>query len=47
VLDLSNDERFQGVKQFYVHLIMVNAAGVKTNPSNRIHAFTVEADLEE
>jgi len=47
VLDLSNDERFQGVKQFYVHLIMVNAAGVKTNPSNRIHAFRVDADLEE
>lgn len=46
-LDLSNDERFRGIEQFYVHLIMVNAAGVKTNPSNRIYSFTVEADLGE
>lgn len=47
VLDLTGDKRFEGIREFYVHLSMVNSAGVKTNPSNRIQRITVEADLGE
>ena len=43
LLDASQDKRFAGVKEFWVHLRMVNTVGAKTNRSNKIMGFEVEA----
>ena len=44
-VDLTDDERFRGVREFWVHLVMVNASGVATNPSNMLRRIEVWADL--
>ncbi len=45
-LDAATDKRFAGVKEFWVHLIMRNSSGVKTNVSNRFEWFKVSAEAE-
>ena len=42
-LDASQDERFLGVKEFWVHLTMVNGCAKATRTSNKITAYGVEA----
>jgi len=45
-LDASNDKRFAGIKEFWVHLRMVNTVGAKTNRSNKIMSYTVTAEAK-
>lgn len=42
-LDLSADTRFDDVKEFWIHLTMTNASGVKTGLTNRITSLHIEA----
>jgi len=42
-LDASGDDRFAGVKEFWVHLTMANQAGSLTKTSNRIMSYEVVA----
>jgi hypothetical protein len=45
-IDLSQDERFTGVREFWVHLEMHSMSGVKTGRSNSIDWFEVEAEKQ-
>jgi hypothetical protein len=45
VLDLSRDDRFSGVREFWVHVEMVNMAGGDTRTSNILRQLDVEAAL--
>ncbi len=40
-IDLSEDERFEGATEFWVHVTMINTAGTPTNRSNEIRALEV------
>ena len=42
-LDASKDQRFAGVKEFWVHLGMANQVGAPTKTSNRIMSYEVVA----
>ena len=44
-IDLSGDERFAGVKEFWVHFTMINSSGVKTGQSNDIRALRVSGTV--
>lgn len=42
-LDLAKDERFQSIREFWVHAEMRNGSGVRTGTSNTLDAIEVEA----
>ncbi len=43
--DLSDDARFKGVTEFWVHFTMINSARVVTNRSNDIHILEVTGNI--
>jgi hypothetical protein len=44
-LEATDDDGFGSVREFWVHLVMVNASGVHTNPSNVLRNLDVRADV--
>jgi hypothetical protein len=42
-VDLAADPRAQGVREFWVHMVMVSASGVQTNASNTLQNLQVRA----
>lgn len=46
-LELTDRGEAKGAREFWVHLVMVNGAGKKTNNSNVLRKLTLEAQLAE
>jgi hypothetical protein len=46
-IDLSADERVRGAREFWVHMVMVNRSGVRTNPSSTLRNLRVEATVRK
>jgi hypothetical protein len=46
-LNLSSNERLRGIREFWVHMVMVNASGVRTNLSNTLRNLQVWANLSK
>jgi len=44
-LDLAGEPKAQGVREFWVHLVLANTSGKATNVSNRLTRLTITGAL--